>query len=511
MAGTHSQQVEFGDFQTPDELARRVVEVIGSRGFQPRTVIEPTCGEGAFLVAAGRRFEEAAHLLGLEIQGEYLRRAKMRLNQEQIPAKVDLRLEDFFCCDWPALLADSPEPLLFVGNPPWVTSAALGALGSANMPTKSNFQRRAGLDAITGKANFDIAEWMVLHLVDCCRTRSATLAFLLKTHVARRVLAHAWKRRLPIGGSAVYLIDAKRFFGVNAGACLLICELNGKPCSMDCPIHDLDQPETVIASIGWRDGMLVSDARDYDQLRHLLVDERSRPLYRWRSGIKHDCSRVMELCREGDALVNGLGEAVDLEETYLFPLLKGAGVMRGEESRRRRLMIVTQSSPGEDTAQIEARAPLTWEYLCRHADELDARASSIYRGRPRFSVFGVGPYTFAPWKVATCGLYKRLGFSAIGPFRGKPTVFDDTTYHLPCSGPEEAQLLLGLLDSPEAQRLLSSLVFWDAKRPITAEVLCRLDLGKLARCLNQFDRLAQFHPQVLSLGGKVEVQAQLFR
>ena len=56
-----------------------------------------------------------------------------------------------------------------------------------------------------------------------------------------------------------------------------------------------------------------------------------------------------------------------------------------------------------------------WGYLLAHADLLDARSSSIYRKRPRFSVFGVGPYTFAPWKVGISGFYKTLDFRAIGP------------------------------------------------------------------------------------------------
>ena len=39
------------------------------------------------------------------------------------------------------------------------------ALASPNLPSKSNFQNRKGLDAVTGKANFDISEWMLIQLM----------------------------------------------------------------------------------------------------------------------------------------------------------------------------------------------------------------------------------------------------------------------------------------------------------------------------------------------------------
>ena len=145
-----------------------------------------------------------------------------------------------------------------------------------------------------------------------------------------------------------------------------------------------------------------------------------------------------------------------------------------------RYMLVPQRLVGEDTSRIEHEAPRTWEYLQSHADRLDGRVSSIYRNRPRFSIFGVGPYSFAPWKVAISGFYKCLEFRCIGPFEGKPVVLDDTCYFLPCNIEHEARLLLELLNSEAARGFLRSFIFWDAKRPITAQLLATLDLETLA-------------------------------
>ena len=120
----------------------------------------------------------------------------------------------------------------------------------------------------------------------------------------------------------------------------------------------------------------------------------------------------------GDDFENGLGEVVSLESTYLYPMLKSSELMKPDPTPSR-YMLVTQRLVGEDTPQIEYEAPRTWDYLQSHAARLDARASSIYRNRPRFSVFGVGPYSFAPWKVAISGFYKRLDFRCVRSHRGQ--------------------------------------------------------------------------------------------
>ena len=139
-----------------------------------------------------------------------------------------------------------------------------------------------------------------------------------------------------------------------------------------------------------------------------------------------------------------------------------------------------QRRVGQETDQIQRESPLTWEYLCQHGELLDRRGSSIYRNRPRFSVFGIGPYTFAPWKVAISGFYKSLSFKCIGPLDGRPVVLDDTCYFLPCHTEPDARGLADMLNSTAARDFFEAFVFWDAKRPITAQLLSSLDLAKLS-------------------------------
>ena len=189
----------------------------------------------------------------------------------------------------------------------------------------------------------------------------------------------------------------------------------------------------------------------------------------------------MELRKEGVSFRNGLGELIELEDTYVYPMLKSSHVARGQVDSPARWMLVTQRYVGEDTRLIQGIAQKTWGYLLGHADRLDGRGSSIYRKRPPFSIFGVGDYSFAPWKVAISGLYKKLQFSVVGSSAGKPFVLDDTCYFLPCQTREQADAVAELLDSSVAREFYSAFVFWDSKRPITAETLGRLNLLALAK------------------------------
>ena len=479
--GIDFNRIQFGDFQTPPALAARVVELLRDRGLAPRTIVEPTCGTGAFVDAAATVFPDST-VLGYDVNPDHVRTAASS-RRVRTAGRLSCEVANFFEVDWAARLAGLSEPILVLGNPPWATSSGLGAIGGSNLPQKTNFQNRRGLDALTGKSNFDVAESMLLTLLEAGQQRDLTLAMLVKTSVARRVLAHFWIKGARVGAAAIYRFDAAGYFGVSADACLFLCQSGDVPVN-DCLLADIERPDVVLGRIGWRDGALVSDPVVYDRHRSLLVSNGPKTSGRWRSGVKHDCSAVMELRQiASGTFVNGSGVRVELEPDYVYPLLKGTDLVHGQVDRVRRWLVVTQSRPGDDTSVIAERAPRTWAYLCANGERLDARRSSIYRKRPRFSVFGVGPYTFAPWKVAISALHKRLSFAVVGPHNARPVVLDDTCYHLSFESEAHARQSAHLLNSEPCMELLAAMVFWDAKRPITGDVLRRVDLRQVAICL----------------------------
>ncbi len=481
-----SETKEYGDFQTPEKLARDVCSLLSSQDLRPAALLEPTCGQGTFLFAGLDRFKDVREALGMDIDARYIQRAEAILQRRRDADKVRIVEADFFATLWEKVLSELPEPILILGNLPWVTNAHLSTLGSQNLPTKTNFQNRRGIDAITGKANFDISEWMLIRLLEAMNGRRGSLAILCKASVARKTLCHGWKKRIAMERSSLYPIDADLHFDAAVDAVLLLTHFKPKAYDREAKVYaHLDHDAKMKTTIGYEDEMLLADIAAYHRWKHLCGEE----VVKWRSGVKHDCAKVMEVYREGEKYRNGIGELLELEDTYLFPMLKSSQVAKGGE-RGNRYMLVTQRTVGNDTRMIEERAPKTWAYLKAHEELLNKRASSIYRNRPPFSVFGVGEYTFAPWKVAISGFYKKLAFVTVGPVEGKPVVLDDTSYFLPCSTQSQAEYLASLLNSSTAQAFYRAFVFWDTKRPITADLLRRLDLRQLA---DEVGSEEQFH------------------
>lgn len=474
MTTGHQTRIELGDFQTPPALADEVCALISRTGFEPASVLEPTCGTGAFLKAAVTAFPHTMRIVGFDREPECVAIARTAL-KELSGGRGEVRTGDFFELNWSNIVADMMDPLLVIGNPPWVTNSVLGSLGSSNLPKKSNLDHLRGIEALTGKSNFDISEWMLREALRWISNRHGMLAVLCKTSVARKVLRYSWSRNLTIQSADLYRIDAKAAFDVSVDACLLLVRTQPGTNAKECSIFDsLDshRPRNVL---GFRQGELVADVRLYDRWKHLM----RLGLNGWRSGVKHDCSNVFELEPLGDAFTNGLGQRIEIENSVVFPLLKSSDLAGRRQPRK--WLILPHRSMSESPELLEFSAPKAWKYLTEHSSLLDKRASSIYQGRPPFSIFGVGPYTFSPWKVAISGLYKKLAFVPVSTCQGKPVVLDDTCYFFPCDSQDECTALLRLITSNPAKEFLSSFIFWDSKRPITARVLNLLDLKALAQ------------------------------
>lgn len=467
---------EFGDFQTPESLAAECLSLLGKMGIKPGSILEPTCGRGAFLIAAAVAFPEISRIVGVDINRRHLELARSAIVQEGLQDRISLKCEDFFSADWDEILPGLPQPLLIVGNPPWVTSSELGSLQSGNLPVKSNFHKRSGYDAITGKSNFDISEWMILKHLEWLKDRHGIVAMLCKTAVARKVLLRSWKTGYRITSARLHKIDALKEFEASVDACFFIAEISGGN-SADCLIYDSLNSAAPSCRIGYHDGIILTDVPLFEKWRHLHGPDSH---YMWRSGVKHDCSGIMELEKSGPGFINGDKEEVRIEDTYIYPMLKSSDIGNGKIRPVRKYMIVTQKRVGEETRTLEKRAPKTWAYLKAHESRFARRASSIYRGKPPFSIFGVGDYSFSPWKVAVSGFYKQLHFQVIGPSGGKPVVFDDTVYFLPCRSEAEALFIADLLNYRPAREFYTSMTYWADKRPITTEILKRLNLKALS-------------------------------
>ncbi|WP_309306038.1 hypothetical protein [Schaalia dentiphila] len=457
---------EFGDFQTPLALADQCLKVLGLPA--DARVFEPTCGVGAFLEAA-TKIAPSSERIGVEINDEYAAEA----------AKwAEVTVADVFRLTLPHVAQWSTDrPLFVVGNPPWVTAAELRRMDSNNLPPRENFKKVNGLDALLGSSNFDVCEYIILKVLREFSREPFVMGMLCKTQVARNVIEFAASVGLPISHAALYRIDAMKWFNAGVDACWFTVEVNPftNPDYTVVVYEDIFEPNSKpTRRFGVVDSLLVSDVDKYCSVQE--ADGKSP--YVWRSGLKHDASSVFELIAMPEPTTK-TGQKLDVEPQYLFPFLKSTDVFRGRHRVLTKWVVLPQLEFGADTNHLRVIAPRLWDYLESNAAILDGRKSSIYRNRPRFSVFGLGEYTFAPYKVAVSGLHKHPVFRLIAPLNEQPVVLDDTCYLLPFDDATEAALVTTVLNSPECIALIESLVFWDSKRPITKKLLSRLDLNRL--------------------------------
>lgn len=463
---------DLGDFQTPPALVKLALKTLERLGILWRRALEPTCGHGAFIRGLLELDSPPREIQGIEIQDHYVRQARL-IAGDHPESKIAVHKANIFEIDLARELAWTESgPLLVVGNPPWVTSAELGGLGSTNRPKKVNLKGLRGLDALTGRSNFDIAEYIWLKVLTELREEHPTVAFLCKTSVARNVLAYAQEAALPVTRAELYRIDAQKWFSAAVDACWFVITLGPGEVRYEASVFDsLDAPEPA-SRMGMARGRLVPNLA-YNQ--RYVADDAGCPLT-WRQGLKHDAASVMEVSASVAGFRNKLNEEVDIEPDYLYPLLKTWDVVNLQHPDHRFWVIVPQKRLGEDTRRLEQAAPKLWAYLQAHSEVFERRKSSVYQGKAPFSIFGIGDYAFAPYKVVTSGLHKRPHFRAVGPVAGRPVMVDDTCYYLSCRSPLQAAFIASLLQDEVCLEIINALVFWDAKRPITKGLLQRINL-----------------------------------
>ena len=463
---------EYGDYQTPVDFAEKVCLYLKKhRHIEPSAIVEPTCGVGGFLKAS--LLFDANEYYGIEINPEYCNVCRNAVGSD----KVKIINSDFFAFPSKTLIQDKRQ-ILVIGNPPWVTNSTLSALGSDNLPLKTNFKGLKGMDAITGASNFDICEYIILQLIHEYRDSNTVIAMLCKTSVARNVFMELKRNGISFSACDILEFDAAKVFGITASACVLVVVLSENAVSPEiCNVYDFENPEVIQSMFGYKNGQFCNnlgvDAEDFD----------GQCCFEWRQGVKHDCAKVMELTVKNGTLQNGQKEEVQIEDALVFPLVKSSMFKAPVIDHFSKYVIVTQKKAREETEHLAWELPKTWKYLNDNIESFENRKSVIYRGAPPLSMFGVGNYSYAKYKVGVSGFYKQPLFSLLYSGDGKPVMTDDTSYFICFEQYDMAYVAMLLLNSAKVQEFLTRIAFLDAKRPYTKKVLERIDFEKIVEAL----------------------------
>lgn len=470
--------IEFGDFQTPPWLAQQIVELVG-RDTTFKAVLEPTCGIGNFLSAAVEGLDGLEAAVGLEINPQYVQFSRERAWSALVP---EIRLSNIFETNFHTLTRSLPTPFLFLGNPPWITSAGQGSIKGKNLPQKFNVSDLSGFDALTGKSNFDVSEWILIKILEQISGTDNACAMVVKSSVARKIILYASHKKMQVHSFKLYSIDAKKAFDVSVEACVLYFKgtfLADESCFNyhEFPFLGSQQPKAYFL----KGEHFVCNLEEFALTEKYAITQPKAPGQKiWRSGVKHDLARVMELRYLDGQLINGDGNPADVEPDLLYSLLKSSDVAKGM-IKSRLYTLITQRTIGASIESIAREQPKTWAYLEQYASLFSERKSSIYRGKPPFSIFGIGPYSFVPYKIAISGLYKRLKFTLLEPIEDKCVMVDDTCYFTGFDDPLSAQIYHTALERPEAQKYFDARIEWSDKRPIKKNILDSFNLPMFIR------------------------------
>jgi hypothetical protein len=156
ISGTNSLSADvpcrtgYGDFQTTSDLADKVTLHLSSKNISPEIVIEPTCGQGNFIIASLKTFTKIKNIIAIEIYKPYVYETKFKIlnyflstyhkNKPEI-AIYSYSIFDFDFNEIAGIFSD--RSVLIIGNPPWVTNSESGCLNSSNLPNKSNFKNHS--------------------------------------------------------------------------------------------------------------------------------------------------------------------------------------------------------------------------------------------------------------------------------------------------------------------------------------------------------------------------------
>ncbi|MFN3762035.1 MAG: N-6 DNA methylase [Anaerolineae bacterium] len=247
---------------------------------------------------------------------------------------------------------------------------------------------------------------------------------------------------------------------------------------------------------------------------------RGRSAYVARKGVTTDCNgvffvRILQVTpdRQNCQIQNEptLGKRLEIpqvtewvESEHLFPLLRGRNVAPFSAHPDPQFYLLLPQRGMHGDPDLPKTAPKTYRFLSRFKTYLERRSSyrRYQKGKPFWSVWSTGPYTFSKYKV----VWRELAggkFSAayIGslddPILGEKVVVPDhKLYFIPVETEDEAAYLTAFLNAPMIARAVSAYA-------------AQLSLGtSVAEYLNipAFDPSDPFHLQLAKLAQTITAQ-----
>jgi len=410
---------------------------------------------------------------------------------------------------WARIIKNAFAPLYakdfdyVAGNPPWVNWESLPEnyrRDTFNLWEEHKLFPYKGFEAILGKAKDDISILMLYVAIDKYLKGGGKLGFLITQSVFKTAGAGQGFRRFLLGNGEYIqvqhvddMVELQPFEGASNRTSVVILQ-KGRKTKYPMPSY-LYWKKTVKGKSIAIDSSL-EDVLQMTARRQFAAEpvDKNDPTSSWLTGKPKAIKAVKKILGQSDyvahagcytggangvywvdiidkrpdglVVVSNITEGAKrkvesiqmaIEPDLLYPLLRGRDVKRWHAEPSSHILVThlpgmrLNAIPEHET---KTEYPKTYLYLQRFEAVLRERAAykRYFRSHaPFYSMFDVGDYTFAPYKVVWREQASALTVSVAFSIEGKPVVPDHKLMIIDCSTEKESHYLGAMLNSTPAR------------------------------------------------------------
>jgi hypothetical protein len=415
---------------------------------------------------------------------------------------------------WARIIKNAFAPLFIgqvdyvAGNPPWVNWESLPEdYRNSLKPLWQDY----GLFTLSGSAGRlgggkkDLSMLFVYVAVDNYLPEGGRLGFVITQTVFKTKGAGDGFRRLKFARSKETVVikpvvvhdlsEMQVFEGATNRTAVFVCEKQKKDFSYPVPYF------------AWRGASRVAqeetlgDIREATQIVSLSATpvERQKPTSPWLTAPKEAlkgvqkaigrsdytafagcCTwlngvywiRILQESKGGNLLIENLHDVGKIkldsvreavESDLVYPLLRGRDVVRWRAEPSAHIVLTQdpETRSGIPETEMKRKYPKTYAYMKKFEEQL--RKRSGYKqyfdpSDPFYSMYNVGPYTMASYKVVWREQSSEFQAARIAPHNSKVVIPDHKLMAVACSSQNEADYLAALLGSSPCKLIVSSYV-----------------------------------------------------
>jgi len=416
---------------------------------------------------------------------------------------------------WARIVKNAFAPLFagrfdyVAGNPPWVNWESLPAdyrQETAPLWLVHNLFTHKGFDAILGKSKDDISVLLTYVALDKYLKEDGRLGFVITQSVFKTAGGGQGFRRFqlgdgsPIGVVAVDdMVDLQPFEGASNRTAVVILQ-RGRQTRYPVPynlwrktatgqrIPEDATLEEVLPMCVMR--QFVAQPVDPKEITSSWITGRRQALratqrvlgrsdYQARAGLYTGGANgvywvdIVSKRPDGLVVVSNLTEGarrevenvqIAIEPDLLYPLLRGRDVSRWQSNPQAHVLVTHELGMrlrAIPVNEMAVRLPKSYAYLKRFEGALLERRDRgtrgmIEKGAPFYSMFAVGDYTFAPFKVVWREQAAGLTVAVVEPQADRVVIPDHKLMLVDCQDRNEAHYLCAALNSSPAQLIVLS-------------------------------------------------------